>query len=71
MPARSMWRLVGVVLTTLTVLWAVDRARSLVALLVISAFFTLALVPGVNIRCRRAGAIGVLERRQLTVQGVK
>ena len=41
-------RAVTVVLATLVFLWAVNQARHLVSLLVISVFFGLALVPGVN-----------------------
>src|SRR5262249_47318327 len=46
--ARTMWVAVGVVLATLAGLWAIHQARHLVALLIISLFFALALVPGVN-----------------------
>jgi predicted PurR-regulated permease PerM len=46
--ARTMWRAVGVILATLFALWAVEQARGLVSILVISLFFALALVPGVN-----------------------
>ncbi len=46
--SRSYWRAVGVILTTLFGLWAIHQARSLVTMLVISLFFALALVPGVN-----------------------
>ena len=46
--ARSYWRAVGVVLLTLFGLWAIHQARGLVTMLVISLFFALALVPGVN-----------------------
>jgi predicted PurR-regulated permease PerM len=45
---RTMWRAVGVVLTTLFAIWAVEQARGLVSILVTSLFFALALVPGVN-----------------------
>ena len=44
----TMWRAVAVVLLTLAALWAVDQARDLVTMLVISVFFALALVPGVE-----------------------
>ena len=43
-----MWRAVAVVLLTLAALWAVNQARDLVTMLVISVFFALALVPGVE-----------------------
>ncbi|MDH4112279.1 MAG: AI-2E family transporter [Actinomycetota bacterium] len=46
--ARSYWRAVGVVLLTLFGLWAINQARGLASMLVISLFFALALVPGVN-----------------------
>lgn len=61
----TMWRLVGIVLTTLVVLWAFDRARSLVGMLIMSVFFALALVPGVNhlhqrFGWRRGAAVGAI-----------
>jgi len=46
--SRSYWRAVLVILVTLLGLWAIHQARSLVTMLVISLFFALALVPGVN-----------------------
>jgi predicted PurR-regulated permease PerM len=63
--ARTMWLAVGVVLATLAGLWAVTQARHLVSLLVISMFFALALVPGVNYfhekrGWRRGGAVGAI-----------
>lgn len=62
---RSMWRVVAVVLTTLAALWALDQARTLVGLLVVSAVFTLALALGVDhlhrrFRWRRGAAVGVI-----------
>lgn len=62
---RSMWQVVVVVLTTLTALWAIDRARTLVGLVVVSAFFALALVPGVDhlhrrFHWRRGAAVGAI-----------
>jgi predicted PurR-regulated permease PerM len=53
--ARSYWRAVGVVLTTLFGLWAIREAQGLVTMLVISLFFALALVPGVNHFHRKRG----------------
>jgi predicted PurR-regulated permease PerM len=44
----TMWRAAGVVLSTLLLVWAVGRARDVVAMLAISLFFGMALVPGVN-----------------------
>ena len=44
----TLWRGVGVVLATVAGLWAVNQARGLTSMLVISLFFALALVPGVN-----------------------
>jgi predicted PurR-regulated permease PerM len=46
--SRSYWRAVVVVLLTLFGLWAIHEARNLVTMLVISLFFAVALVPGVN-----------------------
>ena len=45
---RTLWRGVGVILATMAGLWAVNQARDLTSILVISLFFALALVPGVN-----------------------
>lgn len=44
----TLWRGVGVVLATAAGLWAVNQARGLTSMLVISLFFAVALVPGVN-----------------------
>ena len=44
----TLWRGVGVVLATVAGLWAVNQARGLTSMLVISLFFAIALVPGVN-----------------------
>ncbi len=52
---RTMWRFVGVVLITLGALWAVDQARGVVSMLIISWFFSLALVPGVEHLHRKRG----------------
>ena len=52
---RTMWQFVGIVLLTLTAIWAVGQARSVVSILVISWFFSLALVPGVDYFHRKRG----------------
>ena len=62
---RTLWRGVGVVLTTLAGLWAVNQARELTSMLVISLFFAIALVPGVNHlhnkkRRKRGAAVGFI-----------
>ena len=44
----TLWRGVGVVLATVAGLWAVNQARGLTSMLVISLFFAISLVPGVN-----------------------
>ena len=44
----TLWRGVGVILATVAGLWAVNQARGLTSMLVISLFFAVALVPGVN-----------------------
>jgi predicted PurR-regulated permease PerM len=61
----TMWRAVGVVLSTLFIVWAISRARNLVSWLAISLFFALALVPGVNHlhdkrRWRRGAAVWLI-----------
>jgi len=45
---RTLWRGVGIILVTAAGLWAVNQARELTSMLVISLFFAVALVPGVN-----------------------
>jgi predicted PurR-regulated permease PerM len=44
----TIWRAVGIILLTLAALWAVHQARTLVTMLVVSMFFALALIPGVD-----------------------
>jgi len=62
---RTLVRIVLVVLGTLTALWAIDAARGLVSMLMISIFFALALLPGVNylherFGWRRGAAVGAI-----------
>ena len=61
----TLWRAVAVVLLTLAALWAVNQARGLATMLVVSIFFALALVPGVEHLhkkrgWRRGAAVGVI-----------
>ena len=61
----TLWRGVGVILATVAGIWAVSRARGLTSMLVISLFFAVALVPGVNHLHRERGwkrgaAVGVI-----------
>jgi predicted PurR-regulated permease PerM len=61
----TLWRGVGVILATVAGLWAVNEARELTSMLVISLFFALALVPGVNHLhekrgWKRGAAVGVI-----------
>jgi predicted PurR-regulated permease PerM len=63
--ARTLWLTVAVVLVTLVGIWALSRARDLAVMLVLSVFFGLALIPGVNVLQRRFGwrrgaAVGVI-----------
>ena len=63
--SRSIWQVVGAVLITVTLIWLVFQARSLVGMLVVSFFFSLALQPAVNSLHRRYGwrrgaAVGVI-----------
>ncbi len=62
---RSVWQVIGAVLLTLAGLVVLDRARSLVAMLVISIFFALAIIPIVeklhrNRGWKRGAAVGVI-----------
>jgi predicted PurR-regulated permease PerM len=61
----TVWRTVGIILLTLAALWAVNQARTLATMLVVSVFFALALVPGVEHLhqkrgWRRGAAVGVI-----------
>jgi len=61
----SVWRVIAAVLATLAALWALNQMRSLVAMIVISVFLSLALEPGVRwLRDRygwsRGSAVGVI-----------
>ena len=61
----TMWRAVGVVIATLLGVWAVAQARDIASMLVLSLFFALALVPGVNHLhekrgWKRGAAVGVV-----------
>ena len=46
--SRSIWQVIGAVLLTLGGLWAMRQMRSLLWMLILSFFFSLALQPGVN-----------------------
>jgi len=61
----TIWRAVGIVLLTLAALWSVHQARTLATMLVVSIFFALALIPGVDHLhkkrgWRRGAAVGVI-----------
>jgi predicted PurR-regulated permease PerM len=62
---RTLWNGVGVILATMAGLWAVNQARELTSMLVVSLFFALALVPGVNHLHQKRGwkrgaAVGII-----------
>lgn len=46
--AKSIWQVIGAVLATLVLIWMAVEAKSLVAMVAISFFFSLALEPGVR-----------------------
>jgi predicted PurR-regulated permease PerM len=54
-PWASIWRVIGGVLATLVLLWALFEMRSLVSMIVISIFLSLALEPGVRSLGQRYG----------------
>ncbi len=63
--SKSIWQVVGVVLTTIVLIWAVSQARGLVSMVLISFFFSLALEPAVRwltgrYGWRRGSATGVI-----------
>jgi len=62
---RSFWRAIGVVLATLSLIWAIQQARGVVSMVLISFFFSLALEPAVRrltarFGWRRGSATGVV-----------
>ncbi len=64
-PGKTIWQVIGAVLLTLGLLWAVNAAWGVVSMVAISFFFSLALDPAVRslTRCRgwRLGsAVGVI-----------
>jgi predicted PurR-regulated permease PerM len=63
--ARSIWQAIGAVLLTLVLLWAVSKARSLLAMVAIAFFFSLAMEPAVrwlhaHRGWRRGSAVGLI-----------
>ncbi|MDJ0791971.1 MAG: AI-2E family transporter, partial [Acidimicrobiia bacterium] len=54
-PWRSIWRVIVALLATAALLWALYQVRSLVAMIVIALFFSLALEPAVRWLHRRYG----------------
>jgi predicted PurR-regulated permease PerM len=46
--STTIWQVIGAVLATLAVLWAANQARSLLAMVAISFFFSLAMEPAVR-----------------------
>jgi len=62
---KIIWQVIGAVLVTLVLLWALDQASSIVAMVAIAFFFGLALDPGVRwlvarYGWRRGSATGVI-----------
>ncbi len=62
---RSVWQIIGAILLTLSLLWAANKASTLVALIAMSFFFSLALDPAVRrlvdrFEWRRGSATGVI-----------
>ncbi|MCZ6631390.1 MAG: AI-2E family transporter [Actinobacteria bacterium] len=62
---RSIWRVIGAILITLSLLWALWQMRPLVGIILISVFLALALEPGVRwltarYQWRRGAAFGVI-----------
>lgn len=63
--SQTIWQMIGAVVLTLAALWAMNQARSLLWMLILSFFFSLALQPGVNglvsrYGWRRGAAVGVI-----------
>jgi predicted PurR-regulated permease PerM len=62
---QTIWQSIGAILLTLFAFWAISQARTLVSMLVISFFFSLAMQPAVNrlrgrYGWRRGLAVGVI-----------
>ena len=63
--AKIIWQAIGAVLLTLVLLWATNQASTLVAMVAIAFFFSLALDPGVRwlvqkYGWRRGSATGII-----------
>ena len=52
---KIIWQVIGAVLVTLVLLWALDQASSMVAMVAIAFFFGLALDPGIRWLVARYG----------------
>ena len=50
---KTIWQVIGAILITLVLLWALVQARSLVSMLILSLFFANALLPATNALVRR------------------
>lgn len=62
---RTLWKIVAVGLLTAALLYAGYQAKQLIAMLVVSTFFAIAMIPGVNSLHRRYGmrrgaAVGII-----------
>ncbi len=63
--SQTIWQVIGAVLLTLAALWAMNQMRTLLWMLILSFFFSLALQPAVNwlverYGWRRGAAVGVI-----------
>jgi predicted PurR-regulated permease PerM len=63
--ARSIWQVIGAILLTIALLWAANQARSILAMVAISFFFSLAMEPAVlrlssGRGWRRGAAVGAI-----------
>jgi predicted PurR-regulated permease PerM len=72
---RTIWRVIGAILVTLTLLWAASTARGVLAMIALGLFFSLALDPGVrwlhdHLGWRRGAAVGVIYLAGLVVIGL-
>jgi len=62
---QTIWQVIGAVLLTLAGLWAMNQMRSLLWMLILSFFFSLAMQPAVNwlvdrYEWRRGAGVGVI-----------
>lgn len=72
---RTIWQVIGAILVTLTLLWAASAARSVLAMMALGLFFSLALDPAVRwfhdrLGWRRGAAVGTIYLAGIVLVGL-